>query len=156
VRDRREELLSRLVDIARGLPPSSNWGAPKVYRNRLKLTASLRPAIVILDGDEIGAVGVGQLTLGRNTRPSIMQVNPLVYLMAGDNPESIGSDMSALRLPMVNAVLSDDALAEITTSNGAIQYQGCTMDLGQGQTTEATLILSFELHYPLLTAEIGG
>jgi len=148
MRDRREEILARLVDIARALP-----SAPKVFRNRLKLTASLRPAIVILDGDETGTLGEFFLGLPPS-RPSIMQVNPLMYLMAGDSAESIGSEMSALRLPLINAVLSDDQLIEVTTSTGGIQYQGCTMDLGQGQTTEATLILTFELHYPLLTSEM--
>lgn len=148
MRDRREEILARLVAIASELP-----SGPRVFRNRLKLTASLRPAIVILDGDETGTLG--EFFLGRPpSRPSIMQVNPFVYLMAGDTAGTIGSDMSALRLPMINAVLSDDALIEATTSTGGVQYQGCTMDLGQGQTTEATLILSFELHYPLLTGEM--
>jgi hypothetical protein len=148
LRDRREEILARLVEIAGAIP-----GARNVYRNRLKLTASLRPAIVVLDGDEVGTVGEFALGSAPN-RPSIMQVNPLIYLMAGDNAATIGSDMSGLRLPMIQAVLADSALQEITTNTGGIQYQGCTMDLGQGQTTEATLILSFSLHYPLLTAEM--
>ena len=147
-RDRREEILARLVEIARELP-----AAPKVYRNRLKLTALLRPAIVILDGDEEGAAGAFALGRPSNT-PSIMQVKPMVCLMAGDNAETIGSDVSALRLPLVKAVLLDDVLQEITTNIGGVQYQGCSLDLGQGQTTEGTLILVFELHYPLLTAEM--
>ena len=44
--DKREPILQRLVDIARGLP-----GVASVTRNQPKLDDMPKPAIVILDAD---------------------------------------------------------------------------------------------------------
>src|SRR5882724_4894146 len=147
-RDRREEILARLVDLLKLLP-----GPQKVYRNRSQLSASQRPAIVVLDGDESGTVR--DFALGRPlSSPNIMRMSPQICLMAAGGPDVVGTVLNTLRLIVIPAVLSDGPLSDFVGTTGGIQYQGCTTDLARGRTIEGEMILNFEIHYALKPVEM--
>ena len=144
--DRREFIIVALVDLSKGIE-----GVKSVSRNRVQVSAAQRPAVVVLDGDEEGALG--SFALGRpGAAPGIMRMRPEVCVLTSGN--ALGTDLNTFRLKMINAVLENDDLAGIVTQTGGVQYQGCTTDLGQGRTMEGMMILHFEIHYPLLAAEL--
>ena len=147
--DRRELILARLVTVGQSLP-----GPQKVYRNRSQLSAALRPAIVILDSDEAGALG--DFALGRPlSSPGIMRMSPEICLMVAGSAETIGSALNGMRLPMILAVLSDDELSALVGTTGGVQYQGCSTDIGRGREMEGEMILTFEIHYVLKPVEMS-
>jgi hypothetical protein len=146
--DRRELLLQQLQLIAEQIP-----GIRTVYRNQTKISAMRRPAIIILDADETGTAG--EFALGRPPKaPSIMSLDPEIWVMLGGTPETVGSDLNGFRLTIIAAVLSDPTLADLVSITGGVQYQGCITDLGVGRDMEGAMMLKFSLHYPLLTNEM--
>jgi hypothetical protein len=147
--DRREMLLARLVGIAQSIP-----GIKSVYRNQAQISERQRPAIVVIDGHEEGALG--SFALGRPlASPGIMRLLPEIYIMVGTSAAAIGSDINAFRLALLPAVLTDPELQDLIGTTGGIEYQGCVTDLGRGETTEGFMQLHFALHYALKLSEIS-
>lgn len=149
--DRREEILARLLEIVLEVGPGA--GVKNVFRNRPEITAGQRPAIVILDSDEEGTLG--SFSLGRPvSTPGVMRMNPEVSLLVGGPSDGLGLSLNQLRLVVIKAVLADTTLADLVTTTGGVQYQGCATDLGQGRTLEGLMILNWEIHYPLRPSEM--
>ncbi len=147
-RDRREEILTRLVDLLLLIP-----GPQKIYRNRGQLSAAQRPAIVVMDGDEAGTVG--DFALGRPlNQPNILRMSPEIVLMAAGGPEVVGTTLNNLRIQVIPAVLTDSVLSDLVGTTGGIQYQGANTDLARGRTVEGEMVINFEIHYRLQLSEI--
>lgn len=149
--DRRELILAQLFLVVQGLqstPVISN-----VYRNKTKLSEYRRPAIAILDADEEGAVG--DFALGRPVfAPSIIHLDPEIWVMLGGSAATIGSDLNAVRRAVIAAVLSDQVLIDLCSAGG-IQYQGCVTDLGIGRIMAGEMLIKISFHYALTRNEIS-
>jgi hypothetical protein len=146
--DRRESILQLLVVIARSIE-----GIRNVYRNKTDISALQRPAIVIYDADE--SADERAFSRGRPTRsPNIIGLTPEIHLMAGRDSEAVGSDLNAMRMAFIKAVLNDADLGLILGNNGVAEYMGCSTDLGQGRTAEGNMAVMFQFNYPLLPDEL--
>ena len=151
--DRREAIIRRLLAIAEALE-----GVPFAFRNRLDLSERQRPAIVILDSDEIvDAGGSGQ---GRNPRAaSIVSMTPEILILLQDAADrtgaaGVGAALNDIRARFLQAVLSDSTLATLTGPNGSMRYEGCATGLSRGRNMEGEMGISLAFQYPLITSEL--
>jgi hypothetical protein len=146
--DRREEILERLVVIAQTIED-----VPHVFRNRLDLSERQRPAIVILDSDEIvDTAGSGP---GRPARlSSIVTMTPEILLLLQESASGVGPQLNMLRAQFLRAVLNDATLKTLTGPNGFIRYEGCATGLSRGRNMEGEMGISMTFQYPLIISEL--
>ena len=145
--DRRELILSRLLDIA-----SVTEGVVAAFRNKDEISEKQRPAIVILDADEAADdVDPGS----RPARsPRRVAMTPEIYILLGAKPEELGSVINALRARFVKSVLGDSQLGSIVGTNGDIRYEGCATALARGRSMEGEMGVSFSFTYVLRPEEL--
>lgn len=145
--DRRELILSRLLEIAKGIP-----GIVSALRNRDEISEKQRPAIVILDADEAADDAD---PLSRPSRsPRRVAMTPEIYILLGAKPEDLGTAINILRARFVKAVLTDEPLRTIISSNGEVRYEGCATALARGRSMEGEMGVSFSFAYVLRPEEL--
>lgn len=146
--DRREAILQRLVEIAEGVD-----GVPFVFRNQLDLSERQRPAIVILDSDEV--TDQGGSGPGKHPRAaSVVSMTPEILILLQDNARVVGPALNSIRARLLRAVLSDTSLRTITGPNGFVRYEGCATGLSRGRNMEGEMGLSLAIQYPLIISEL--
>lgn len=140
--DTREDILVRLLAIARAIP-----GITTALRNTATISDSKYPAILILDGDE---------TVDEDDkpgRPSTVNVRvnmtPELYILTTGDSGAVGTAANALRAKVIKAVLSDTTLRGILSTNGKARYEGCATDLAMGRQMQGHCGLSFTFSYIL-------
>jgi len=145
--DRRELILARLLEIAKGID-----GIAAAFRNRDEISEKQRPAIVILDADEAADDAD---PASRSTRaPRRVAMTPEIYILLGAKPEELGTAINILRALLVKAVLTDAALLAILGSNGEARYEGCATALARGRSMEGEMGVSFSFTYVLRPEEL--
>jgi hypothetical protein len=154
--DKREQILLRLVDIAKTVS-----GIVTVVRNRGLLDNDKRPSINILDGDERAVLTGGNKVLQRpGFTPQIMLMTPEVWILLKDqrpsnkkddngdgSGENIGSILNAFRLDIVQKITTDATLLALLGSNGGIVLNGTTAALKTGTVLDGQMRLDFGLQY---------
>lgn len=151
--DRREAILVRLLQVAETIE-----GVTYAARNRLDLSDRQRPAIIILDSDEVvDAGGAGQ---GRGaTASSIVSMTPEILVLLQDNYDradagGVGAALNTMRARLLSAVLKDTTLATLTGPNGQIRYEGCATGLSRGRNMEGEMGVAFSFQYPLIISDL--
>jgi hypothetical protein len=142
--DKRELILKRLVEVCQGVA-----GIATVVRNRGLLSDEQRPAIVVLDADELGTT-FGPSQSNAAFMPSINTMKPEIYYLAKEarvRNEQIGETLNAARLAICTAMANDTALRALLGPNGGIQYNGCVTDLKSGTSLTGEMRLDFWLKY---------
>ena len=145
--DRRELILVRLLEIAKGIE-----GIAGAFRNRDEISEKQRPAIVILDADEAADDADPASRPARSPRRVAM--TPEIYILLGAKPEELGSVINAVRARFVKSVLRDSQLGSIVGTNGDIRYEGCATALARGRSMEGEMGVSFSFTYVLRPEEI--
>ena len=92
--DRRELILMRLLEIARGIE-----GVTSAFRNRDEISEKQRPAIVILDADE--AADDADPVSRSSRAPRRVAMTPEIYILLGAKPEHVGTEINALRAKFI-------------------------------------------------------
>jgi hypothetical protein len=146
--DRRESILVRLVEIAEAID-----GIVLAARNKVQISERQRPAIIILDSDEV--VDFGGSAPGKGSRaPSIVSMTPEILVLLQDNSGDVGTELNAFRIKVILAILNDATLLSLVGSNGAIRYEGCATGLSRGRNMEGEMGIAFSFLYPLIPAEM--
>jgi hypothetical protein len=145
--DRREMILSRLLEIAKGID-----GIAAAFRNRDEISEKQRPAIIILDADE--AADDADPAQRPSRAPRRIAMAPEIYVLLGAKPEDLGTAINILRARLVKAVLTDSQLGSVVGSNGEIRYEGCATALARGRSMEGEMGVSFSFAYVLRTNEL--
>ena len=145
--DRREMILARLLEIARGIE-----GIAAAFRNRDEISEKQRPTVVILDADE--AADDADPSQRPSRSPRRVAMTPEIYILLGSRPENLGTAINALRARLVKAVLTDSTLLSIVGSNGDIRYEGCATALARGRSMEGEMGVSFSFTYVLRPEEM--
>ena len=141
--DKREEILTRLAEVAASVP-----GVSTIVRNQDEISEHKRPAIAIFDADETADERAEQQ--GHPGRaPNIVEMTPEVLILLGARPESVGSALNALRTSLIKAVLTDSQLIALAGQNGRVRYAGCTTHLGHGRSMEGSMGIHFSFAYVL-------
>lgn len=145
--DPRELIMARLDAICSGLAGIT------VYRNRPMSAEDAKPAIVIMEGDELADDG------DRNRHglaPRRVTMTPSLFLLVSEQPEAVGSALSELRARVLYAVLSDSPLAAITADNRGAAYMGATVAMDNGRRIEGALEMTFALTYIMRPADLAA
>jgi hypothetical protein len=154
--DRREQILERLMVILAAVP-TVQVVLRNVVRNRGELPPEMRPAITLLDGDEVTSLSSTQQR-GKVVPPMTkVEMSPEInVVMDAREPDNklIGEDMNAMRTQIVKAIYDDTALAGILTTNGEMKYVGCQTDMATGRTMEGTLHIQMTFTYPLMPKDL--
>jgi len=150
--DRREQVLSALFTLLQAVD-----NVHVVVRNRGELPAAIRPAVVLLDGDETARDGVPQERGRLTAAPNLVDMSPEIYVVMDQREpknERIGEDMNAMRMAILKAITTAAPLIAILGSNGDIKYNGCATDMASGRSMEGQLSLRFTFTYVLKPSEL--
>lgn len=150
--DKREDILVQLLADMQGIP-----GIVTAVRNRKLLATEERPAMVLLDGDELPPrLSMDTRRLRGRAQTMGMQVillRPEVYIMLAENrpnnSEVVGSELNGFRIAFLSKVWTDATLAAILGANGNITYNGCETDLKSGSALSGQMRLDFFVTYTL-------
>ena len=144
--DKRETILSRTLYVL-----SQLTGIETVARNRGLMDNDMRPAAVLMDGDEIF-----RLTGDRRGRqmmsPTLITARPQVFVVLKNRkPQNVetGEDLNAFRVALIELMATDGVLLELIGTNGNMSYEGCETDLKSGGAAEGSMRLDFAITYTL-------
>jgi hypothetical protein len=146
--DLREEILARLVAIAAEVP-----GVATAGRNRVGLSETARPAVVVLDAYE-AAEEEEERTSRPGHAPQLVVMTPELFVLAGKPAAEIGAELNAFRRRIVRRVLTDGPLLGLACPNGFVRYAGCATALAAGRSMEGEMSLSFAIRYVLRPVEM--
>lgn len=155
--DRREAILEQLVAIAAATPGINIAG-----RNYYDPPDKLLPAAVVFEGDE--EVDDRDQSLGRSgTTPVRVHMVPYIVVTAMAPPgniangvwnDNLGPKLSAIRVSLVKAILTDATLASIYGTNGRVIYKGMASEIVPGRSTIGRVSLNFQITYTLKSFEL--
>ena len=171
VNDRRQLVLSRLIELLGGLtipllggPQSGGVSIVpgNIVHNRNELPKDKVPGIIVLDADEskdpraqLPTRGLTEVRVPSN----IMKMTPEIYVVLdtrGITNENAGEDLNTARLTILASILPDTQLQKIVGSNGNIVYDGCVTDFARNRTMKGQLGISITFTYPLIQNEYVG
>lgn len=145
--DRREAILARLLVIAQGVD-----GVVAARRNHLALSDRQGPTITIFEADEEAEEVVnGREWSGRG--PFLMQMQPEVYVDLGGTPDTVGTDLNAIRATLIKAVLLDTTIKEMAAK---ASYLGSSTDLSSQRDMKGKMSLAFSFTYLLAPDQIDA
>lgn len=145
--DKREAILVRLLELGQDLK-----GIKKAYRNRDEVSENERPAFVIFDADETAEDSDPG---GRPVNaPRRVIMNPEIYIVLGQSPAKVGTDLNGFRAAFLKSVFTDAALKALTLDGQGIRYEGSATGLSRGRKMEATLGVSLSFTYVLRPDEL--
>lgn len=150
--DRREEILSRLLEIISDVP-----GVVSAVRNREAVSGDKRPAVIMHDAAEESA---GLENRPRGNTKDIIVLSPQIYILMGAPATDIGTLINGMRRILIPLILADATLRDLCATpvganrGGDIRYSGCGLDTTTGETREARLELKFEFDYVFDLAEL--
>ena len=87
---KREDILARLVVICSALE-----GVTLCARNRDELSDRQRPAVIILDADEVAIEG--EPKRANAAGPQLISMTPEIYILISGTPESVGTELNTMR-----------------------------------------------------------
>jgi hypothetical protein len=150
--DRREQVLAALFLVLQSVA-----GVKVVVRNRGELPAAIRPAVVLLDGNETARDSPPQERGRLTAAPNLVDMSPEIYVVMDQREpknDRIGEDMNAMRMAILKAIMTDEPLIAVLGSNGDIKYLGCDTDMASGRSMEGQLFLRFTFTYVLKPSEL--
>lgn len=142
---KREQILAQLLTVLEAVP-----GAAYVTRDRGALQSDKRPAIQLLDSDEVADRTM--FDRGRAAEaPNYIWMTPGVYVtMENKLPENIGigTDLNVFCGAVIKAVAASAELKALVARQDGIRYDGLATDLDEDRTCtgKARIGLSF-LYY---------
>lgn len=136
----RESILARLLHLAEGVP---NIAA--AARNVTDVARLERPAISIKDGSEQLLV---QPRNERRTAVTMMQASPAITIYVGASARDQGALSNSFLERYLKAVLTDDELLTLVTTNGEIRYEGASLEDPEPEGREARMEVSLVFVYP--------
>jgi len=148
VADTREAILSRLVTVC-----STATGITATGRNRLDVAGLARPAVIGQDGTE---ERIDSPRSDNRSAVQRMELSPQIWLMVRAGPDDAGPLMSLFRGRLIDAIVADTTLRDLTGPSGDIRYEGCSVPEPTPETKEPRLDLNFTFTYVLKTADLGG
>jgi hypothetical protein len=146
MRDVREDILARLLEVAASIP-----NIRSAQRNNVDIPEDQLPAAVIFDGDE-ETDDVSDVSQRPANRPTVVQMRPEIHI--ADQGDEVTLDIPALRRELIKRVLNDTELNEQIVKagrhgNGAIRYLGCQTDVVWLRKLHLALRAQFLFKYTL-------
>lgn len=142
----RELILTRLLEILTALGAAN--GVNAVFRNRDQLTFDLRPAFLLLDGDE--TIKPGNAGQRPQLAPQIMHIDPEIYCILENrrpNNANVGPDLNAMYAKIIKAILTDAALKTIIGPTQRVRYTAAVTDMARGRALNGEIGIGFQIEY---------
>jgi hypothetical protein len=151
--DQREAILSRLVTVCGEVE-----GINAVGRNTLDVSEMLRPAVIVLDGEEqIATAALTDYRAPTVSKRQIMQLLPqIIVVLRGNTGAEGGTLLTLFRNRVLAAILNDAALEANVTSNGGIRYTGCVVPPPDAEGREFRIDLNLTFTYLFNLSELVG
>jgi hypothetical protein len=147
LRDLREDILNRLLEVVAGIP-----GIVSSARNDVDIAEGRLPTVGVYDGDE-ESDGLNDIGSSRQPkRTYVVQLTPHVVIV--EQKEAAGSQLSGFRREVIKRVLTDDPLIALVGTNGNIRYIGNQSDFGWGRSLQGAMAVQFTFKYPLKIEEL--
>jgi hypothetical protein len=146
VRDVREEILVRLLEVIASIP-----NIKSAYRNNVDIPEEALPAAIVFDGDEETS-GADDRSARPANRPYVVRMTP--EILVAQQADQVGPELTVLRRELIRRVLTDTQLIALVGSNGAIRYLGCQTDVGWMRSLHGVLMGLFSFQYPLKIEEL--
>lgn len=148
--DTREDILTRLVEIAATVP---NIGLTQ--RNNSDITESQLPAAILFDGDE-ETDDATDATMRPPEKPAWTRMTPLIEIAQQVDP--VGSSLSVLRRELIKLIVFDTELNQIVKTgrlgNGTIRYLGCQTDPTWMRTMYGQMRVQFMIKYMFVPTDL--
>jgi hypothetical protein len=143
---KRELILARVEELLGTID-----GPKTVLRNRGLADNDMRPALILLDGDEFSRT-TGDKRGRVAMSPQIMELRPQVFIVMDVRwPQNadLGPDINALKWAIEQALANDQNLIDLVGTNGNILLLRAETDLKSGSAVRGQLRLDFTLTYVL-------
>ena len=148
--DPGDEVLARLLAVLKTVD-----GPAAVLDNQRVASDSELPVLILVDGE--ADVDERDHRPGRPTiAPVRMTARPIVVIVVGGEPGQIRAKRKTLKRRIVDAVLKDSKLIELTgvDPSGAIRFLGTATGQRQGREIYGDMQIDFEFGYVLRPAEL--
>jgi hypothetical protein len=147
--DLRENILSRLVELAAAVP-----GINSGLRNKTNPSDQEIPAIVIFDADETA----DEDDPGKESRPADaprrVVLDPGIEIMAGAASQDIGTVLNGFKAAFWKSIVTDATLLGYVKDRRGIRYNGCSTDLALGRSMEGNMSLHIAFTYALRASDL--
>jgi|GEM_PF-2444314 len=142
--DVREAILSRLETLLATIS-----GVDDVSRNKNLDDDTSKNRIVILEGDELTNEDEDPGSSKPANAPRVVYMQPQILLAVSDKATDVGSELSALRGQVIQAITADATLSELTHKGRVGRYIGLESDLAFGRMMTAQMALKYRFAYVL-------
>ena len=139
--DTREAILVEIMSILGAVQSGTG-----VLRNVTAISQDQRPVFVLVDGDEDADEADANRT---GLAPRRVTMRPQVYAFVSEQDEVVGSVLNSLRALVVNAMLTDPTLAQLSLQNNGVSYEGASFIVESGRRIEGAIGLQFAIQYIL-------
>ncbi|MBZ9705382.1 hypothetical protein LB543_01390 [Mesorhizobium sp. ESP7-2] len=140
--DVREAILVRLVEIAGTID-----GIKTVYRNNNRPPEANLPAVLVLDGDEVGdendSVSRGPMS------PRRMVMTPQTLIVLPEAAKDVGTVINGYRVKLIKAVATDATLIALTTNRLGARLHSSQSSLAWGRSLLGEMGVQFAIPYVL-------
>lgn len=152
MRDIREQILSRVLDINTTIAPPN-----RSFRNRSEITGRVGVGIILNDGDEAqrqDAIGTKNVRGRIGAQILFMEMTPSVQVLIPASSENLGASSNSYRARLLAAYFGDTELQTIVGPNGQMEYLGCTFEDEAGENQQGRLTLNLSITYPFRIADL--
>jgi len=143
---KREDILARLLVILNTIEVFK-----LVARNLDEFPERVRPAVILLDGDEEAVAELARPWV-KGKAYTVVQMNPLIVVSMGGRPQDVGTDINELMARIVTAVMSDAELTTIVVANAqcGVYYLATDYRLNHSLAMDCDMQMRFAIRYTLL------
>jgi len=143
---KREDILARLLVILNTIEVFK-----LVARNLDEFPERVRPAVILLDGDEEAVAELARPWV-KGKAYTVVQMNPLIVVSMGGRPQDVGTDINELMARIVTAVMSDAELTTIVVANAqcGVYYLATDYRLNHSLAMDCDMQMRFGIRYTLL------
>ena len=143
---KREDILARLLVILNTIEVFK-----LVARNLDEFPERVRPAVILLDGDEEAVAELARPWV-KGKAYTVVQMNPIIVVSMGGKPEDVGPDINELMARIVTAVMTDAELTTIVVVNAqcGVYYLASDYRLSHSLAMDCDMQMRFGIRYTLL------
>ncbi|RUW73684.1 hypothetical protein [Mesorhizobium sp. M2A.F.Ca.ET.067.02.1.1] len=141
--DRREAILARLLELAKAVDDTV-----EARRNESGLPDTQK-YVVLFDGDEQAVGDIPGRRSATEPPPQIMEMTPEVQFRLAKNAKDVGTALNALRIKLIAAVATDQALLDLTVRGNGIRVTGSATVAERGRSVEGGIGVAFTFAYVL-------
>lgn len=148
----REQIMQRLLAVCDAIATDYS-GTLYVFRNRKSISRDEQPALILLEGDELADQD------DRNKHynaPRRVTMTPSIHISITETDSELGELMNELHALVIDAVLLDSQLKDLTLQKNGVQYIGSALGTVEGARQLGELDIGFAIPYIMRPGELSA